>query len=161
MALPVALLLGLWLAWPPLANSQPGFDAKELAAYRLTMPAFKRFAHASRLIGAVTQRNPHYAHEPLFTKEVALSGDAPEAAATLVNRLDRDPELSAALFAADMSAREYATFALSLLAARLAHGFMQSGALRRVPAGVTTDNVAFIRENLTEVTTVLRQLGIE
>ena len=66
-----------------------------------------------------------------------------------------------ALFAADISSREYATFAIALFAARLAHGFVESGAMRRVPQGVAADNVAFVAAHAGEIAIVARQLKLQ
>jgi hypothetical protein len=141
------------------ASAQP-FDAKALAAYRLSEPVFKRFAHATRLIGKVIATDARYAREPLITEDISVSGDAPEMAMTLQQRLDGDPALATALFAAEISAREYATFAIALFAARLARGFVESGAMRRVPQGIAADNVAFVGEHAAEVATIARQLNL-
>ena len=142
-------------------QTQFAFNARELAEYRLTAPALKRFGHATALIAAAMRRDSRFVDEPLITREIAVSGDAPEMAAALQKRLDTEPALSAALFAADMSAREYATFALSLFAARMAQGFLKSGAMRRVPDGAAADNVAFVTAHETEVAALLRQLHLE
>ena len=155
------LILGICVTGPPCVAGQAAFDAKELANYRLTLPVFTRFAHASRLIGAAIRQEPRFAADPLFTADLSVTGDAVEAATTLRTRLDNDATLSSALFAADISAHEYATFAVALIGARLAHGFLESGAMRRVPAGVAEDNVAFVRAHLGDVTAVLEQLGVD
>ena len=157
----VALLLVLLLCVAPTDARQPPLDARVLAEYRLTAPVFKRFAHATKLIAAALARDPRLVREPLFTKDVTVSGDAPAMAARLQQRLDTEPAFAAALFAADIDAREYTIFALSLFAARLAHGFLTSGALRRVSPGVASDNVAFVRANDSEVTELLKQLQLE
>lgn len=155
-------LLALLLAWTGLASPvQATFTAKELAGYRLTLPVFKQFAHASRLIAIATREDPRLADNPLFTREVSVLGDAPMMATELEARLNSEPALATALWAANMSAREYTKFALALFAARLAHGFMKSGALRFVPAGVATENVAFIEGHQAEVAEVLRVMGVE
>jgi hypothetical protein len=139
---------------------QPAFDRKELAAYRLTVPVFKQFEHASRLIADVTRADPAFATSPLFTKEITLSGDAPAMAAELEARLRNHSALAHALRTAKISARDYATFTLALIAARLAHGFVHAGVLR-VPAGVAADNVTFVEQHHVEIVAVLKTLGIE
>ena len=137
------------------------FTVEELAQYRLSLPVFKQFERASTLIAAATRKDPRLAARPLFTREVLLDGDAPAVAAELAARLHGEPTFAAALREAGISAPDYARFALSLVAARLAHGFLSSGAMRRVPAGVATDNVAFVEAHLGEVAAVLKLLGIE
>lgn len=142
-------------------ETQVPFTVKELAEYRLTVHVFKQFDGASRLIATATLDDPRLAVNPLFTRDVSVLGDAPEAAAQLEGRLTNDPNLAAALLRSNISAREYTTFALALFAARLAHGFMKAGVLRFVPPGVAADNVAFIEANEAEVAAVLQLLGLE
>jgi hypothetical protein len=136
------------------------FENRDLALYRLTEPVFKQFVEASRLIGPATRADPRFADDPLFTTEVALLGDARTEAARLDARLQDEPVLAHALRTAGLSSREYTKFALGLLAARLAHGFLESGVLRSVPDGPAADNVKFVDEHLQEVSAVLEALGI-
>ena len=143
------------------AHRQPRFDAKALADYRLTDAVFKRFVHATSLLVAATARDRRFADEPLITREISVSGDAAEMAAALQTRLDGEPALSTALFAADISAHDYAAFAIALFAARMAQGFLKSGAMRRVPAGAAADNVAFVTAREAEVGKLLKQLQLE
>lgn len=144
-----------------LAWTQDAFDASELAAYRLTDPVFRRFAHATRLIGKTLRADARFREEPLITRDIWVAGEAVDMATQLRLRLEHDASLSAALFAADMSAREYAAFAIALFGAHLAHGFVKSGAMRRVPPGVAADNVAFVDARETEITALLKQLTLE
>jgi hypothetical protein len=142
-------------------SPQDVYGAGELAAYRLSDPVFSRFAHATRLIAAAMRQDPRFETDPLFTREIAVSGDAPAMASRLKQRLDAEPALASALFAADIGAREYALFALALFAARLAQGFVKSGAMRRVPAGVATENVAFVTAREQEISSLLKTLHLE
>jgi hypothetical protein len=150
-------LLGALLA-PAAAQDPPG--SRELAAYRLTAPVFRQFQQASRRIGEVTATEDRFRFAPLLTREIVQSEDAASAAAQLIARLDNEPAFVEALRAADLSSREYTMFALTLVGARLAHGFIQSGALRAVPSGPPTDNVAFVGAHLQDVLDVLRALGV-
>ena len=143
------------------ATLQSTFTVEELAQYRLSQPVFRQFEHASRLIVSAISDHPKLNDRPLFTREVLLEGDAPIVAAELATRLSSEPSFAAALREAGISAREYARFALALFAARLAHGFVSSGAMRRVPPGPATDNVSFIDAHLAEVTALLKLLGVE
>ncbi len=142
------------------ASQQP-ITTKELAEYRLSMPVFEKFERASRLIAVATRDDAKLADNPLFTREVSVLGDAPVVAAALEARLRSEPALAEALRAANISAPEYTKFALSLLAARLAHGFVKSGALRVIPPGVATDNVAFVETHAAAIAAVLQTLGVE
>jgi plasmid stabilization system protein ParE len=153
------LLLTALTAAP--AAAQTTFTVKELAEYRLTPAAFAQFERAGQLIAAATREDQALASYPLFSREEAVLGDAPEMATRIEARLMTDPRLSAALRAANISAREYTRFALSLFAARLAHGFMKAGVLRSVPPGVAADNVAFVEANAEAIATVLHLMGVE
>ena len=146
---------------PAHAWTQHRFDPKELADYRLAPEVFKRFAHATRLIATTLGSDSRFEREPLITKEILVTGDAPDMAAALQKRLDSEPALAPALFAADISSHEYAAFAIALFAAWLAHGFLKSGAMRRVPPGAAADNVAFIAAHDKQVAAVLKQLNLD
>jgi len=154
----LALLLLGGLAVP--AAAQEPLGPRELAAYRLTDPVFQRFQDASQRIAAVTSAEPRFRYAPLLTREIVQSDDAAAAAAQLMTRLDNEPAFAEALQAAGLTSREFTMFALTLVGARLAHGFIESGALRAVPRGVPTDNVAFVGVHLQEVLDVLRALGV-
>jgi hypothetical protein len=140
---------------------QDTFNIKELAEYRLSVPAFARFAAASRLIAAAVRDDPRLAANPLFTRDVSLLDDVRAAAEKVEAQLKFEPRYVAALRIASVSPREYTKFALALFGARLAHGFLKSGAMRHVPAGVASDNVAFIEAHEAEVAAILRLLELE
>jgi hypothetical protein len=143
------------------AGAQEPIDVKELAEYRLTAPVFEQFQRASRLLAEAMRDDPRLAGAPLFTQEIAVSGDAPAAAGELETRLQEEPALAGALLAAQLSAREYTKFALALIAAHLARGFLDAGVLRSVPAGAAADNVAFVAAHRTEIAGVLEELGVD
>jgi len=141
-------------------EAQERLESRDLATYRLAEPTFRQFQDASRRIGEVTTSDSRFRFAPLFTREIVQSEDASSAAAQLMARLEHEPALAEALGAAGLTAREYTAFALTLIGARLAHGFLHSGALRAVPPGVPADNVAFVDAHLTEVLAVLHLLGV-
>ena len=153
----------LFLAFSGYASDrgQASIDVYDLVDYRLTPEVFDQFVHASRLIGEITRRDPTFTYAALFTKEVALSGDASAMASGLMARLDNHAELTAALQQAKMTAREYAKFAICLLGARMAQGFLNTGVLRSVPAGAPTINVEFVKAHDAEIVAVLAELGIK
>jgi hypothetical protein len=156
-----ALLLVVGVLTAAAGSFQSSVDERELAEYRLSPRVFEQFRRSSRTIAHVMSRDPVFGIAPLFSQEIAQGGDVTEVAATLEARLRAHPELSQALAGASISAREYTKFALSLVAARLAFGFLESGVLKAVPRGVTADNVAFVRERRAAVDEVLTNLGIE
>jgi hypothetical protein len=136
-------------------------DRRELAAYRLTTAGFEQFRDASARIAIVIADDASFRTQPLFSEEITQSGDVTEVSATLEARLRTHSGLSDALTAAKMSARDYTKCALTLVAARLALGFLDSGVLKTVPAGAAADNVAFVRAHRTAVDETLTDLAIE
>jgi hypothetical protein len=142
------------------ATAQSPIAVSELADYRLTTEVFERFVQANGRIVDITQHDPVFTYAPLFTKDVALSGDAAVEAAGLVARLANHAGLAAALDVAKMTPREYAKFAITLIAAHLAYGFLNAGVLLRVPSGAPTINVEFVRTHEPEVATTLASLGV-
>jgi hypothetical protein len=149
------------LAVVELRPYQDTFNIKELAEYRLTVPVFKQFVHASRLIVTAAHEDVRLANDPLFPREVSVLDDVVAAAQRVEARLKFEPRYTTALRVASISPRDYAKFALALFAARMAHGFLKSGAIRGVSQGVASDNVAFVAEHEQEVTDILKALGVE
>jgi hypothetical protein len=147
------------LATLPVTAQSP-IDVYELADYRLTTDVFERFVQANARVVDITQHDPAFTYAPLFTKDLALSGDAVAEAAGLVARLANHVGLAAALEAAKITPREYAKFAITLIAARLAYGFLKAGVLPRVPAGAPTSNVEFVKAHEEDVGAALAALGI-
>jgi hypothetical protein len=145
---PVIVAVVLAGSHPVSGGAQAPIDVYDLADYRLTPAVFTQFVQASQKVGEI------------FTKEVVLSGDAVVMATGLVARLDNHAGLTAALQAAKLTSREYSKFAITLVAAHMAHGFIKAGVLPRVPDGAPTHNVEFVDTHQTEVTAVLAKLGM-
>jgi hypothetical protein len=153
----VAMIVGL--VTRPIAAQSP-IDVYELADYRLTTDVFERFVLANGRIVDIIDHDASFTDAPLFTKDLALSGDAVAEAAGLIARLANHAGLAAALEAAKITPREYAKFAITLIAARLAYGFLNAGVLPRVPSGAPTLNVEFVKTHESDVTAALAHLGI-
>jgi hypothetical protein len=143
-----------------ILHAQAPIDVYELADYRLTTDVFERFVQASGRIADITRDDSSFDFAPLFTKDVALADDAVAAAAGLMARIENHKGLAEVLDASKITPREYVKFALTLIAAHLAHGFMTSGVLPRVPAGAPTINVEFVKAHTADVTAALASLGI-
>jgi hypothetical protein len=152
------LALSLLSAVP---SAQTEFGVTEISDYRLDAAVFAQFDRASRLIGAATRADARFDRDPLFTKEILLSDDVLAAAMALEARLRNEPALAGAFFAADLTPHEYTKFVLTLAAARLAHGFVKSGVLRRVPEGVHADNVNFVEAHLAEIAAAMKEIGVD
>ncbi len=153
----IAVMAGL-KTLPIIAQSP--IDVHELANYRLTAEVFERFVQANGRMSDITQHDSAFIDAPLFTKDVALSGDAVAEAAGLVARLANHPGLAAALEAAKMTPREYAKFAMTLIGAHVAYRFLNAGVLLRVPPGAPSINVEFVRTHETDATAALASLGL-
>jgi hypothetical protein len=153
----VAMIVGL--VTRSVAAQSP-IDVYELADYRLTTDVFERFVLANGRIVDIIDHDASFTDAPLFTKDLALSGDAVAEAAGLIARLANHAGLAAALEAAKITPREYAKFAITLIAARLAYGFLNAGVLSRVPSGAPTLNVEFVKTHESDVTAALAHLGI-
>ena len=158
-ALVLVPLVGAALA--AASPAQTAIAVDDLAQYRLTAAVFRRFEAASRSIATATRADFAFTRDPLFTREIVLSGDAAAAATALEARLQAHPALVAALAAAKLSARDYTTFALTMFGARLVHGFLKTGLIRRVPDGAAAANVAFVQAHEAEITSLLADLGID
>jgi hypothetical protein len=141
-------------------EAQAPLDVSELADYQLTAEVFERFVLATGRVAAIARDDPSFTYAPLFTKDVALTGDVVAAASALVARVENHPGLAAALEASDITPREYAKFAITLVAAHLAQGFVKSGVLRRVPPGAPSVNVEFVTTHESDVVATLASLGI-
>jgi hypothetical protein len=153
-----ALGLALLSASPA---AQAEFGASEISEYRLEETVFERFERASRLIAAATRADARFQREPLFTRDILLSGDVLPMAVELEARLKNEPAFAKAFFAADLAPREYTKFVITLVAARFAHGFVTSGVLRRVPPGVHADNVMFVGAHQARIEAVMKELGVD
>jgi len=153
----VATIAGLGTV--PVTAQSP-IDVYDLADYRLTTEVFERFVQASIRVIEITRHDSSFTYAPLFTKDVALSGDAVTEAAGLAARLANHAGLAAALEASTITPREYAKFAITLIAARLAYRFLEAGVLSRVPSGAPTINVEFVKTHESDVTAALASLGI-
>lgn len=154
----IALAVSLLAAVP---SAQTGFGVTEIAEYRLGADVFVRFERASRLIVAATRADARFEREPLFTNDILLSGDVLPMAIALEARLRNEPAFAKAFFAADLTPHEYTKFVLTLVAARLAHGFVKAGVIRSVPPGVHADNVMFVDAHLAAIEALLKEMGLE
>ena len=142
-------------------SAQADFGPTEISDYRLDAAVFTKFDRASRLIAAATRADVRFEREPLFTRDILLSGDVLPMAVALEARLRNEPVFATAFFAADLTPREYTKFVIALVAARFAYGFVQSGVLRSVPPGVHADNVTFVGAHLAGIEAVLKELGFD
>lgn len=153
--------IGLAVTLVGLIAPSQAVDRKTLASYRLTPAVLETFQQASRQIVSVITRDASFRSAPLFSRDIVQAGDLIEAAIQLETRINEHAGLAAALRSTKMTPHDYTTFALSMMGARLAFGFVESGVLKSVPAGVAADNVAFVRAHRAAVDHLLTTLGVE
>jgi|SRR6185436_17179446 len=155
----MAALVLAGTALQPL-SAQAALDMYELADYRLTTEVFERFTRATNRIEEITRDDASFKSAPLFTKNAALSGNPVAEATGLVARLEQHAALAASLQAAKLTPREYAKFALGLVAAHLAYDLVKSGVLLQIPSGAPAMNIEFMKTHESAVIATLVRLGI-
>jgi len=121
---------------------------------------FERFTRATNRIEEITRDDASFKSAPLFTKNAALSGNPVAEATGLVARLEQHAALAASLQAAKLTPREYAKFALGLVAAHLAYDLVKSGVLLQIPSGAPAMNIEFMKTHESDVIATLVRLGI-
>jgi hypothetical protein len=155
------------LCLPAIARAQmPGAndpDAKELAAYTITVPTLNKVVQATRLLAEGIKSDPRFLKQQslkadikkLQEKEEPSEADSakleklqaeleqleqgvfgPEDAKTLAQmaaRIQREPVMAKALAGAGLDAREYAKFTLAYFQAAMIAGMMKSGMIKEVP----------------------------
>jgi hypothetical protein len=160
----VALVL---LCLPAIARAQiPGAndpDAKELAAYKITVPTLNKVVQATRNLVEGIKSDPRYLKQQslkaeikkLQDKEAPTEADSTkleklqedldqledgvfsaEDAKTLTQmaaRIQKEPVMAKALAAAGLDAREYAKFTLAYFQAAMIAGMMKAGMVKEVP----------------------------
>src|SRR5688572_16195998 len=82
MTLAIIASIALWAASPAAAQApistaeQAPMNVYDLADYRLTSEVFEQFVQASGRVAEITRQDSAFTYAPLFTKDVALDGDA-------------------------------------------------------------------------------------
>lgn len=75
----------------------------------------------------------------------------------MVEAIESQPRLAAAIRSAGLSPREFAKIQLSLFQAMFAYGFLKSGTLKELPAEVPEENVTFVKEHEQELMAMAKQ----
>ena len=161
--LPAVVLLCL----PATTQAQmPGADhpdAKELAAYKITVPTLNKIVQATRNLVEAIKSDPRYLKEQSLEAEIKklrekeepseadlaklekLQADLDELeegvfgandAKTLSDmaaRIQKEPIMAKALASAGLDAREYAKFTLAYFQAAMVAGMMKAGLVKEVP----------------------------
>lgn len=137
-------------------DSAPVADAGSdpTAGYTLTMDKVDRFFAAVREFAALEKADP--AMEDATTMNASQEDGLQFAA-----RLESNPTVAAALDRAGISARDYALTSELLIAALMAQGMVESGALDKVPEGLNPQAVEFVKQHQAELTAKFQALQAE
>jgi hypothetical protein len=155
-----------WLVAVPAFAQVPGAndpDAKELAAYQMTVPALNKVIQASRNVAAAVKNDPRYKKQQALKAEIKKLEQKEEPTEADQSRLERlqteldtleksvlpntgnstlsqmaaamekEPLFAQALASAGITAREYAKFLFAYLSAGMVAGMMEQGVIKEVP----------------------------
>lgn len=124
------------------------------ADYTLTMDKVDRYFAALRAFAALAKADP--AMEDATTMNASQEDGLRFAA-----RLEGNPAVAAALDEAGISARDYALTNELLVAALMAQGMVESGALDAIPEGLNPHAVEFVKQHQAELTAKFQALQAE
>lgn len=124
------------------------------AGFELSMDKVDRYFAAIRELGALAKANPELedAIAMNMSREDSLQFGA---------RLESIPQIRAALAKAGISARDYALTGELLLAAMMAQGAVETGALKAIPDGLNPQAVEFVKQHKTELEAKFKALQAE
>lgn len=165
----LALVVGLYafLLIPAAAHAQGAGasdpDLKEVAAYRLSIPALNKVLQATKNLTAAAKNDPRFQKQAALEAEIKkleakdeltdadearlekLRAEADEAEEKLdvaadtntlsemAARIEKEPLAAKALADAGITAREYAKFALAYFQAGMVASLLDSGTIKEVP----------------------------
>ncbi len=166
----LGMCTALFVAVPTFAQL-PGAndpDAKELAAYQLTMPALNKVLQAAKNLADAAKNDPRFKKQAalkaelkkLEAKEEPTEADEarieklradietmgnsifPDADTQTLSQMaaamEKEPLFAKALASAGVTAREYAKFVLAYMSAGMVAGMMEQGVIKDVPKELAT-----------------------
>jgi hypothetical protein len=139
--------------WAQTIAAEVEQEKAELRQYRLTMPKIRQMAAATLAFAKEVETDP-----ALQQKLKSNTEPEPRTLIDFVQRIDKEPKLSAAIKSAGLSSREYATVMLCYYPAMMAYGAKKSGAIKEVPKDILAENVALIEANEAELTRLNQEL---
>jgi hypothetical protein len=155
-----------WLVAVPAFAQVPGAndpDAKELAAYQMTVPALNKVIQASRNVAAAVKNDPRYKKQQALKAEIkkleqkeepteadqsrleqlqteldtleksVLPNTGNSTLSQMAAAMEKEPLFAQALASAGITAREYAKFLFAYLSAGMVAGMMEQGVIKEVP----------------------------
>jgi hypothetical protein len=137
------------------AKSKADADAKEVENYKLSVPVLKKLEQVQENLSAAVKSNPSLAKK--YEKNEA--GSANESLDETARKMDRIPELKAAVSKAGLTTREYLVAAMALFQAAMADQLsnMQGADVGSLPAGVRA-NAAFVKSHKAEVDRMTKRM---
>ncbi len=166
----LGLLASLCVAVPAFAQGRGANDpdAKELAAYQLTMPALNKVLQAAKNLADAAKNDPRFKKQAalkaelkkLEAKEEPTEADEarieklradiqtmgnsifPDADTQTLSQMaaamEKEPLFAKAVASAGLTAREYAKFVLAYMSAGMVAGMMEQGVIKDVPKELAT-----------------------
>lgn len=155
-----------WLVALPAFAQLPGAndpDAKELAAYQLTVPALNKVIQATRNLAAAAKNDPRFKKQQALKAEIKKLEEKEEPTEAdearmeqlraeleqleksvfpnannqtltqMAAAMEKEPVFAQALSSAGITAREYAKFLFAYMSAGMVAGMMEQGAIKEVP----------------------------
>lgn len=137
-------------------GAAPAADASSdpTADYALTMDKVDRYFAAVREFAALAKADP-------AMEDATTMNASQEDSTQFALRLEGNPAVAAALAKAGISARDYALTNELLVAALMAQGMVESGALDAIPEGLNPHAVEFVKQHQAELTAKFQALQAE
>jgi cytochrome c-type biogenesis protein CcmH/NrfG len=135
------------------ASSEVDRDETELQQYRLTMPKIRQMAAATLAFAKEMEQ------DPALAAKIKHSDDPePKTLADFAARINKEPRLAAAITAAGLTPREYATLVLCYFPTMFAYALKKQGAIKELPKNILSENLALIEANEAELTRINKEL---
>ena len=146
----VALAFPFLLAPASHARSQADADSAELENYKLTVPVIKKLEQVQENLYSAVKANPSLTSK---YKDDKSSSNASESIDEAAKKMDKVPELKAAISKAGFTTREYLVAGLALVQASMANSLVEKpGAdTGRLSPGIRA-NMAFVKAHQAELT---------
>src|ERR1700722_7875495 len=144
----------------PDSSQKEDSDAKEMRAFRLTVPKLDQFEVATNGMSKVLHDHPE------LKKKINEEPDAPaDSEDKGEHKIDRSvksieamPEISAAVKDSGLSVREYVVMSFTLVSTLMVVTLKKQGMIAEYPPNVSLENAAFIEHNFERASKVMAPL---
>jgi hypothetical protein len=141
-------------AAPSTTKASEDRDLKEIASYKLTMEAVRKFSQASRTMKQLEKKSPKHEQDGEDEDEDDNDDADSESLADTEAKLSSMPAARSAIEAAGLSVHEYVVITFALLQSAVAQYALEQGAdpakIAR-DAGIHPANVTFYKEHKAEI----------